>query len=149
MNILLLLKYYNKDDANSDVIALRAVRFLRILKLFTHKSYLGRFLNFINKSLKDLFIFSILLGFFIVIFALTGREFFSNKIRIRLRPDRFNYIYPSDVPPRENFDSIPDSIITVFILFIGDVINTLFFYLLKFILELGPYYASIFNYRQR
>jgi hypothetical protein len=99
---------------------------LRILKLFTKKSYLGKFLNFINKSLKDLFIFTILLGFFILIFALTGREFFTNKIHMQQNPDTYSYIFPGDISPRENFDTIIDSLITVFILFIGDVIFNFF-----------------------
>jgi len=100
---------------------------LRILKLFPKKSYLGKFLNFINKSLKDLFVFTILLGFFILIFALTGRESFTNKIRMQQNPDAYSYIFPGEISPRENFDTITDSFITVFILFIGDVINFFYF----------------------
>jgi hypothetical protein len=83
---------------------------------------MGRFVNFIVVTMRDLFYYTILLLIFLIIFALAGRELFANKIFIYDKRDKYGYIYPHEVlSPRENFDSFGNSFITVFILFIGDV----------------------------
>jgi hypothetical protein len=89
--------------------------------LFKPNSFIGRLISFIVASLKDLANYTILLCFFILIFALAGRELFGKKITLINRKDKFNYNNPNTLSPRENFDNVGSAFITVFILFIGDV----------------------------
>jgi hypothetical protein len=112
----------NTDNSNSSLSSFRALRFIRLLKLFK-KGFVQRFVNFVITSLRDLVNYCFLLFFFIVAFSIIGRELFANKIHLLSKTDEFGYIYPNDISPRENFDSIFNSFITVFILFIGDVKN--------------------------
>lgn len=112
----------SRDDSNSSLSSFRALRFIRLLKLFK-KGFVQRFVNFVITSLRDLVNYCFLLFFFINAFSIIGRELFANKIHLLSTTDDYGYIYPNDISPRENFDSIFNSFITVFILFIGDVRN--------------------------
>jgi hypothetical protein len=110
------------DDDNAALSSLRLIRLIRILKLFKPNTFMGRFVSFMIVSVRDLFFYTILLSIFLFIFALAGRELFAYKIFLYNKMDSFGYVDNNDfVSPRENFDSFSNSIITVFILFIGDV----------------------------
>lgn len=125
-----LVNYFvlTTDNENSALSSFRALRYIRILKLFKPTSFIGRFTNFIVVSLRDLGYYTVLLSFFILLFSVAGREIFANRI-IRSNPyDSFGFKLAELTSPRENFDTVINSIITVFILFIGDV---KFFYLIQ------------------
>lgn len=82
----------------------------------------GEAFNFLLFCFKELFYYLILLFFFQVVFLLIGRELFANKIKIIETKDEYNYEHTNNnLSPRENFDTLFNSFMTVFILFIGDV----------------------------
>jgi hypothetical protein len=109
------------DNANAALSSFRAIRFIRLLKLFKKETFMGRFVNFIIISLRDLIYYTLLLLFFLFLFALAGRELFANKIYLYEKKDDWGYVYPDVfLSPRENFDDLYNAFITVFILFIGD-----------------------------
>ena len=108
------------DNCNSSLSALRAIRYIRLLRLFKQGSFIKQFTEFIIASTQDLLFYSLLLLFFIYIFALTGRELFANKILQSDTKDEYNYVYAEPQVPRENFDGILNAFVTVFTLLIGD-----------------------------
>ena len=108
------------DDSNASLSALRAIRYIRILKLFREGSFIQKFVEFIIISLRDLVYYCLLLIFFIYIFAIAGRELFANSIVLYNDTDEYGYRFNTTRAPRENFDNILNSFITVFIFFIGD-----------------------------
>jgi hypothetical protein len=109
------------DNGNSALSSFRAIRFIRLLKLFKKETFMGRFVNFIIVSLRDLIYYTLLLLFFLFLFALAGRELFANRIYVYNKTDEWGYVYPDVfLSPRENFDNLFNAFVTVFILFIGD-----------------------------
>lgn len=110
----------NLDDNNFELFSLRIIRLLRLLRLFSPKSFLGKLIYFIILSIKDLLFYCLMLNFFILMFAIAGRELFSHALTLKYEIDEFGFI-SLNTPIRENFDSFVESLLTVFILFIGDV----------------------------
>ena len=108
------------DDSNSSLSALRAIRYIRILKLSREGSFIQKFVEFIIISLRDLIYYCLLLIFFIYIFAIAGRELFAYSVVLYNDTDEYGYKFNTTRVPRENFDSILNSLVTVFIFFIGD-----------------------------
>jgi hypothetical protein len=119
--IVVQVSYTSADNGNSALSSFRAIRFIRLLKLFKKETFMGRFVNFIIISLRDLVYYTLLLLFFLFLFALAGRELFANRINVYNKIDDWGYEYPDVfLSPRENFDNLFNAFITVFILFIGD-----------------------------
>jgi hypothetical protein len=96
------------------------IRLLRIFKIISADSFLGKLINFIILSVKDLLFYCVILLLFIFIFVIAGRELFAYQINPEYQIDEFGFII-FDSPIRENFNTLIESLITVFILFIGDV----------------------------
>ena len=59
--------------------------------------------------------------YFQIVFLLIGRELFANKVKLLDKEDIYNYQFTTYISPRENFDTLFNSFVTVFILFIGNV----------------------------
>ena len=108
------------DDTNASLSSLRAIRYIKLLKYTRKGGFYKKFIQFFIISLRDLFFYCILLIFFILIFAIAGIELFANSIYIYDKKDEYNYIYPNVMAPRENFNNIQNSLVTVFIIFVGD-----------------------------
>ena len=108
------------DDSNGSLSALRVIRFIRLFKFAKKGGFLQKFIVFIIVSLKDLVFYCILLLFFIIIFAIAGREIFANKVYTEYVYDEYNFFLDMKNSPRENFDTLTDSFVTTFIFFIGD-----------------------------
>jgi len=113
--------YNHLDIYSSSFSSFRAVRFLRIIKMAKKDTVVGEAFNFLLFCFKELFYYLILLLFFQVVFLLIGRELFANKVKLIETRDEYNYEYDQIISPRENFDTLFNSFMTVFILFIGDV----------------------------
>ena len=110
----------SKSDANSSLSSLRVIRYLKLLRFARKGGFLEKFINFFLISLRDLFYYCILLIFFLIIFAIAGIELFANAIFTYDEKDEYNYFFNTTVAPRENFNNIQNSLVTVFTIFIGD-----------------------------
>ena len=108
------------DNANSSLCSLRAILYIKLLRYFGDGGFLNQFVKFFIISLRDLFYYCILLFFFIVIFAIAGIELFANSIFLYDKKDEFNYYYSKIIAPRENFNNIQNSLVTVFTILIGN-----------------------------
>jgi len=108
--------------------ALRALRLLRIIKLARSWTELQEILRKTAMSLKDIGYFSVLLFLFMFIISLLGMELFANECRfdqddnLILNVTKAYIEDPNKVmlAPRENFDSISNALITVFIIILGE-----------------------------
>ena len=106
--------------SNASLSSLRMIRYLKLFKYAKEGGFIRKFVDFFLLSMRDLLYYCILLFFFILIFAIAGRELFANSVYIIKEKDEYNMFYLEKKSPRENFDSVLNSLVTVFIFFIGD-----------------------------
>ena len=106
--------------SNASLSSLRMIRYLKLFKYAKEGGFIRKFVDFFLLSMRDLLYYCILLFFFILIFAIAGRELFANSVYIIKEKDEYNMFYIEKKSPRENFDSVLNSLVTVFIFFIGD-----------------------------
>jgi len=111
------------ETESGDTIAalgtLRTLRFLRIISILRGWKKLNELLLIIVKTFKDLQYFSILVILFVFITATLGKELFA--YRVRFMPDGTIATNPlKGVSPRINFDTIQNSLLSVFIIITGE-----------------------------
>jgi len=114
-------------EAADGLQALRALRLLRIIKLARSWTELQEILRKTAMSLKDIGYFSVLLFLFMFIISLLGMELFANSCRFDTDGNLITDIVATKaagikkmIAPRENFDSIWNALITVFIIILGE-----------------------------
>lgn len=116
-SILELLISYNSTDIIS---ALRSIRLLRVIKLARSNFTLRFLLDSIAYTISSIANFTIILGIFIYVFSLLGMEIFAGKFKF----DDFGVYDPDHgTVPRQNYDHIIWSLITVFQILVGDQWN--------------------------
>lgn len=110
----------------SAITAFRSLRLFRIFKLARSWYNLRLLLLAIGKTVSQIVYFMVLVVLFIIVTSLLGREFFSYKIRFddsgNVAPK--NRLFES-TSPRENFDTFPDALITIFILLTNEGWNNI------------------------
>lgn len=99
------------DGGAGVVSALRALRLVRLIKLARSNLTLRALLDSIGQTIKAIGNFLVLLGIFVYVFALLGMSMFAGTFKFDPRTGLFDR--KGDVP-RQNFDSLEMSLITVF-----------------------------------
>lgn len=110
------------DREGSSLSALRAIRLFRIFKIF-RVGDLRVLMDSIGLTILNMGNYTVLLLLFMYLYALLGMQFFAGKFRFG--SDGL-YDPDSDVP-RENFDTIWESMITITIIMIGDGWNNVMY----------------------
>lgn len=94
---------------------MRTIRVFRIFKLFKAGD-MRVLLDSIIFTMTSIGPYITLLGFFMYIFALVGMSFFAGKIKF---DEDGEVDLVNGKSPRENFDKLSDSLLTIFIVIIG------------------------------
>lgn len=110
------------NSTGSAVSAFRSFRLFRIFKLASSWVSLRELLKTMYKTFFDIINFSVILTLFVIITALIGREVFAYRVRYWIGTDE-PYTGPLDdgialsstESPRANFDTLGESLITIFI----------------------------------
>lgn len=118
----------------------RALRLLRIFRLARSWKTLHALVNMMEKSIKDVSTFSVLLLIMMTIFLLLGRELFSNRITFENK----ELTKPTQTPkgtkevfvPRWNFDEPDIGFITIFLVIVGDDWNRIMY----------DFYRALYNH---
>ena len=117
------------ESADGIMSALRALRLLRVMKMARHWKAFQDILQIMVGSLIDISSFSVLLLLFMYIFALLGMELFAFKVFYDVNgdpvfgEDDIQAAYDNGYQmewPRENFNNIFSSLVTVFIVITGE-----------------------------
>ena len=121
--IMSIIELNLSSGSGSSLGALRAVRLFRIFKIF-RVGDLRVLMDSIGTTVLGMGNYAVLLLLFIYLYALLGMQFFAG---------RFTFgddgLFKSDgTIPRENFDSIWESFITIIIIMIGDGWNNIMYY---------------------
>jgi hypothetical protein len=111
------------SDGGGALSALRAFRLFRIFKIF-RVGDLRVLLDSIAFTLTTIGNYTVLLILFIYVYSLLGMQFFAGKLKFdeNDKPDMVN-----GIPPRENYDSLGQSFITIFLILIGDNWNSVMY----------------------
>ena len=115
---------------NVSLSAIRALRVFRLLRMFklakTWKSF-NELLNLLFLTMQKVAYLTCILLLFWLTFAILGKELFSYRMAFDINDqpvkDAFDYstgTYAVGIPPNFNFDSILESIISVFLFFTSD-----------------------------
>ena len=123
--IYIYIYIYIAVSTGGAITAFRAIRLLRIFKLARSWTSFQQLLITIGNTIKDISNFTILLLLFILIFALLGMELFAFNIKYNEEKDLVDTHH--GVSPRNNFDSFVNSIITIFIVLIGEDWNNIMY----------------------
>ena len=116
--------------------ALHAFRSLRLLRVFKIARSWSNFRNLLAKifvTVKDVSTFTLLTLIIIIICALLGMELFGFKVKFNIKTDEVvpidSPLFDSEdsLPPRANFDTVEQSLTTIFIIFIGDDWNEIMY----------------------
>jgi hypothetical protein len=111
------------------LLLFRALRFLRILKIARRWKSFNLILQQLQKSMKEMLNFFVLLFVLLFIYALLGMELYANQVKF----DSDNKPLDCDLNRclgtgdslRTNFDSFDSALVSVFVLVIGDDWNRL------------------------
>ena len=96
--------------SSSALVAFRAVRFFRLFRLMRYMKSLQKIVQVIASSFMSILYATLLLSLFSFIFTIFGMQFFGGK-----------FIFPGDTEiPRNNFDNVHHSFITVFQILAGE-----------------------------
>jgi len=115
--ILSIVELLISEDSGGVISALRAFRLLRLIKLARSNHTLACLLDSILHTIAAIGNFLVLLGIFIYVFSLLGMSMFAGAFRFTASGEHDK---ENGEVPRENFDSIEFSIITVFQILVGD-----------------------------
>ena len=110
-------------EGDSKFSALRAFRLFRIFKIF-RVGNLRVLLDSIAMSIKSIGNYVILLLLFFYVYALLGMQFFAGALKF---DENGNVDNKNGSSPRENFDNIGWSFLTIFKLLIGDNWNVVMY----------------------
>ncbi|TMW67789.1 hypothetical protein Poli38472_007461 [Pythium oligandrum] len=124
----------NVKKKKGAVSALRSFRLSRVFKLARNWRSLRELLQLIARAVASIANFGVLLFLFIYIYALIGLQIFGNTMRF----DDEGYAIPMDSPtfwegelPRNNFDTLLWSMITVFQVITGENWNSIMYDVLR------------------
>ena len=129
IDFTLTLTIDTNASADGIMSALRALRLLRVVKLARHWKAFQDILKTMIEAVVDISNFTVLLLLFIYIFALLGMELFAFSVIIDSEgneifgKDNIMAIYESGQEmqwPRENFNNVFSSLITVFIVIVAE-----------------------------
>ena len=139
--IIVIISYaemYFQKDSNSPGIfsSFRAVRLFKIFKLF-QVGDLRILIDSIAFTLTTIGDYVILLLLFIYVFALLGMSFFAGKIKFD-KDDNVDLV--NGKAPRENFDTIEWSVITIFEVMMSEGWNDLMYNVIRSVHALGAMY---------
>ena len=112
-------------EGGGAISAFRIFRLFRLIKLVKSWKRFQDLVSTIVRSIRDVSNFSVLLFLFIFIYTLLGRELFAYNVKF----DEENKISREDdaKSPRENFDTFPNAIITIFIVLTGEQWNQIWY----------------------
>lgn len=111
---LVELAFASTEDGGSSFGAMRAIRLFRVFKLFK-SGELRILMKSISFTVTSIGNYAVLLMLFIYVYSLIGMNQFAGKFRFGpLGPD------PEGEVPRQNFDSLLVSMLTIFQVLIGD-----------------------------
>ena len=127
----------------------RIFRLLRVFKLARSWKNFNFFLQTITSTLTKLSSFTILLALFCFIYAMVGLELFSNRLRFDRDNKPIEYFNNTSSPeisekfskPDNNFDSIQNALLSVFIVIANDGWTVLFWDHYR---TVGPVTATVF-----
>lgn len=111
------------DGGSSSLSALRAVRLFRVFKIF-RVGDLRVLMDSIGMTVMGMGNYAVLLTLFIYLYSLLGMQFFAGKFKF----GNDGHYSSNGTVPRENFDTIWESFITITIIMIGDNWNTIMYY---------------------
>ena len=120
-----------ESDSDGIMSALRALRLLRVIKLARHWKALQEILHTIKSSIVDISNFSVLLLLVLYIFALLGMELFAYSAfydtdgNVVFGKDKIQQEFSKNGLeqmqwPRENFNSIGNAMVTVFVIIVAE-----------------------------
>lgn len=117
-------------QAGGAISAFRIFRLFRVLKLVKTWKKFQKLISTIIRSIKDVSNFSVLLFLFIFIYTLLGRELFAYKVQF---DENGNYsTSDTATSPRNNFDTFPNALITIFIVLTGEQWNFIMYDVYRF-----------------
>lgn len=103
-----------KSKGGGVFLIFRTFRVFRIFKLFKIGD-MRMLLDSIIFTISTIGPYVVFLMFFIYIFALVGMSFFAGKLKF----NKDNHVDPNGESPRENFDTLGNTILTLFIVIMG------------------------------
>ena len=112
-----------QDSSNKIIVAFRALRLIRALKLVKSWKRLFALLNTILRIMQDITYFSILLILFILVFSLIGMELFAFKVKFN---DADEYDPKNGHFPRSTFNQFWEAFLSVFIVLANDGWSTIY-----------------------
>jgi len=120
------MQYTGQDlSVNGAFTALRGIRLLRVLKLARSWTTFRNLLRWLYQTLSASIMFLVLFCLFMFVFMLIGMEFYSHEIFFNSDGK------PTDAKngesPRANFDDPWESLITIFIVAVGDDWNSIMY----------------------
>ena len=103
-----------KSKGGGVFLIFRTFRVFRIFKLFKIGD-MRMLLDSIIFTISTIGPYVVFLMFFIYIFALVGMSFYAGKLKF----NKDNHVDPNGESPRENFDTLGNTILTLFIVIMG------------------------------
>ncbi|KRX07618.1 hypothetical protein PPERSA_11167 [Pseudocohnilembus persalinus] len=118
-----------KQKNFASITAFRTLRLFRIFKLARSWVKLRHLLVAIGKTMKQLLYFMFLVLLFIIISSLLGMELFAYKIRFNSTGSVAVSVQEKQqgFPPRNNFDTFFDSVVTIFVLLTNENWNSILY----------------------
>lgn len=139
--LIVLISYaeiqFQSDDGPGVFSSFRAFRLFKIFKLF-QVGDLRILIDSIAFTLTTINDYTILLLLFVYIFALLGMSFFAGQIKINEDTDKVDHV--NGTSPRENFDNIWWSLITIFEVMMGEGWNDLMYQSMRSVHMLSAVY---------
>lgn len=134
--ILSVVEIVLDSGGSGSLSALRAFRLFRVLKIL-RMGDLRVILDSITLTISHIGNYVVLLFMFIYIYSMVGMQYFAGKIKLD-ENGKVDLINGSS--PRNNFDTLPNSFLTIFIILIGDNWNVIMYDTVRCV----GYYASLY-----
>lgn len=116
----------SNSSTKEAITAFRCIRLMRVFKLVRSWKALRNLLKTMGKTIFDMKDFSLLLGIFMLVFSLIGREIYSNSVKFD-DDDRATKDLVNGKSRRLNFDGFDDSLLLVFVMFTNDQWNSIMY----------------------